>query len=98
MTTDLDPIATSDAIVATYRRYLGSLLPLRDGDLAQAIHRELAAESAIARGPLLEMTPPFIQGATLRQLLDEGVLSPTFSKLFSPALPADRPLYLHQEQ
>lgn len=94
----LDPIAASDAIVSTYRRYLGSLLPLRDDDLIRQIDAQLEQEGAISRGPLLEVTPPFTSGKSLRELTEEGLLSPHFPRLFSRAFPGDRPLYVHQEQ
>ncbi len=49
------------------------------------------------KGPYLEATPPYAPGATLRELITEGVLSDRFAALASPALPLDRPLYRHQE-
>ncbi|MFI2294467.1 DEAD/DEAH box helicase [Isoptericola sp. NPDC019571] len=97
MTSALDPIATSESVVDTYTRYLGSLLPLRDESLRSAIDRALRDTEAISRGPLLEMTPPFRAGRSLRQLVDAGILAPTFGRLFSEGLPGDRPLYAHQD-
>lgn len=94
---NLDPIATSNDIISTYVRYLGSLLPLRDLNLRSALRRELDTRAHIAKGPLLEATPPFRTGATLAQLVDEGVLNPWMRNVFSDVLPADRPLYVHQE-
>ena len=97
MTEAIDPISASTAIVATYRRYLGSLLPLHDEALLAGIHTALAQPRGISRGPLLEATPPFRAGATLDQLVSEGVLNSRMRRLFSPALPGSRPLYFHQE-
>ena len=37
MTTSLDPIATSQLITSTYRRYLQSLMPLREPRLRAAL-------------------------------------------------------------
>ncbi|ACZ31336.1 DEAD/DEAH box helicase domain protein [Xylanimonas cellulosilytica DSM 15894] len=95
---NLDPIATSDDVVSNYTRYLGSLLPLRDTELLTAVRSALADRSTIARGPLLEATPPFQSGVSLGRLVEEGVLSPWLNGVFSDALPADRPLYRHQEE
>lgn len=95
---NLDPIATSEDITATYTRYIGSLLPLRDLALRDAVREELRNHTHVARGPLLEATPPFKTGSTLEELVGEGVLSPWMRNVFSGALPADRPLYQHQEQ
>ncbi|GAA0414295.1 DEAD/DEAH box helicase [Acrocarpospora corrugata] len=94
----MDPLATSALITGTYRRYLRSLLPVRDPAIAEALAAEISASPLLSKGPLLEATPPYRTGATLRELIGEGVLDPAFAVLGSPALPLDRPLYLHQEQ
>jgi ATP-dependent helicase YprA (DUF1998 family) len=94
----VDAIGTSALLSATYRRYLRSLLPVRDPALATALTGCIAASPLLTKGPLLEATPPYRTGATLRDLIGEGVLDPAFARLGGPALPLDRPLYLHQEQ
>ena len=97
MTASFDPLATSELIVSSYRRYLKSLLPVRDGRIAAALEEEIS-RSLLTKGPLLESAPPYAHGATLASLLASGVLNPAFSSLAGPAVPMDRPLYLHQEQ
>ena len=94
----MDAIGISALLSATYRRYLRSLLPVRDPALAAALGHCIAASPLLTKGPLLEATPPYLTGATLRDLIGEGVLDPAFARLGGPALPLDRPLYLHQEQ
>ncbi|MEE1752984.1 DEAD/DEAH box helicase [Streptomyces sp. SP18CS02] len=94
----LDPLATAELISDTYRRYLRSLLPLRDPRLADALARAVATSPLLTKGPLLEATPAYAPGATLGRLLAEGVLDPAFRDLTGPALPIDRPLHRHQEQ
>ena len=94
----MDAIGTSALLSATYRRYLRSLLPVRDPALAAALADCIAASPLLTKGPLLEATPPYRTGATLRGLIGDGVLDPAFARLDGPALPLDRPLYLHQEQ
>ena len=94
----MDAIGTSALLSATYRRYLRSLLPVRNPALAAALADCIAASPLLTKGPLLEATPPYRTGATLRDLIGEGVLHPAFARLGGPALPLDRPLYLHQEQ
>jgi ATP-dependent helicase YprA (DUF1998 family) len=94
----MDPLATSVLITAAYRRYLASLLPVRDPAIGAALADQIATSPLLSKGPLLEATPPYQVGATLRDLLAEGVLDPAFARLAGPALPLDRPLYLHQEQ
>ena len=79
----LDPLATSDAIVSTYRRYLRTLVEPKDPRLATALDAAIgeAINQEITKGPLLEATPPYATGATPRQLIDEGVLEPGFATL-----------------
>jgi ATP-dependent helicase YprA (DUF1998 family) len=94
----VDVIAASTLLSATYRRYLRSLLPVRDPALAAALAERIADSPLLTKGPILEATPPYRTGASLRDLIADGVLDPAFARLGGPALPLDRPLYLHQEQ
>ena len=94
----MDVIATSALLSATYRRYLRSLLPVRNRSLAAALAERIADSPLLTKGPILEATPPYRTGASLRDLIAAGVLHPAFAGLGGPALPLDRPLYLHQEQ
>lgn len=97
MTATLDPLAASDRIVAGYRRYLRSLLPLRDTQLADALNDAIESSPTLTKGPLLEATPAYAPGVTLADLVGEGVLGPEFLRFTGAALPADRPLHRHQE-
>ena len=94
----MDVIATSALLSATYRRYLRSLLPIREPALAAALAGCIAGSPLLTKGPILEATPPYRTGASLRELIAQGVLHPAFARFGGPALPLDRPLYLHQEQ
>lgn len=98
MTETLDPLATSELITTTYRRYLRSLLPIRDEAIAAALDEQIVTSPLLAKGPFLEATPPYETGASLRELIAEGVLDPGIRALGGPALPLDRPLYRHQDQ
>jgi ATP-dependent helicase YprA (DUF1998 family) len=98
MTDRFDPLETSAQIVAGYRRYLRSLLPIRDLRIATALDHQIAHSDLLTKGPLLEATPPYERGATLDTLIGERVLSTAFRKVGSDALPLGRPLYKHQEQ
>ncbi|GGL27963.1 DEAD/DEAH box helicase [Planomonospora parontospora] len=97
MSHTLDPLATSGLITDSYRRYLRSLLPVREPRIAEALAAEITRSPMLTKGPLLEATPPYATGATLERLVEEGVLDPAFRSLESPALPLGRPLYRHQE-
>jgi len=98
MTELFDPVEASSAIAADYRRYLNSLLPLRDSPLRASLAESIESEPNLVRGPILESTPAYVHGATLRDLILEGVLPGDFARFGSDALPLDRPLYAHQEE
>lgn len=98
MTTSIDAVATSESIKATYRRYLSSLLAVRDPKIDAALRHAIDNTDMLDKGPYLEATPPYAPGAALRTLIDDGVLAPGFADLACNALPLDRPLYVHQEQ
>ncbi|MFA7168410.1 MAG: DEAD/DEAH box helicase, partial [Sphaerochaetaceae bacterium] len=78
-------------------RYLKTTFQINDPDLA-ALFKATIDEHTFVKGPILEATPPFRKGCTLRHLIDEGILSPRFESLNQDLLPLDRPLYLHQEK
>jgi hypothetical protein len=100
--TTLNPLESAAAITDTYRRYLQSLISPRDEELGLAIETAIAdsvnSENGIVKGPYLEATPLYVTGKTIRELVEEGVLSPEFLKLASNSFPIDRPTYAHQEQ
>ncbi len=97
MTQRIDPILASSQIDSEYRRYLRSLVSAKDRALAEELDREIADTSTLSKGPYLEASPAYTKGASLRDLIGEGVLPQTFDRFDSPALPLDRPLYAHQE-
>lgn len=96
--TRFDPLAASSRITEGYRRYLRSLLPLRDPALATALEETIDASTLLAKGPLLEATPAYAPGTTIAGLVAGGVLDRRFLRFTGPSLPADRPLYRHQEE
>ncbi|MFD3707121.1 DEAD/DEAH box helicase [Nocardia sp. NPDC058658] len=96
MTERLDPLAAGADIEAGYKRYLKTLLAPRDPVLATAFDRAVDETSLLTKGPLLELTPPYAAGASLRSLVGEGVLHPNFTE-FAETIALDRPLYQHQE-
>lgn len=93
----IDPIKATDDITRRYLRYLATTFYLSDDGLRKAFHDELHRPGRFVKGPILEATPPFMEGCTLRDLIDEGVLAGDFAKLESESLPLARPLYRHQE-
>jgi len=98
VTETLDPLRTSELIVANYRRYLRSLLPVRDPLIAEALRSEITNSPLLSKGPLLEATPPYEKSVTLEDLIEEGVLDPGIRALHSKHMPMGRALYRHQEE
>ena len=93
----LNPLKATQSISQRYMRYLKTTFQISDPDLA-ALFKATIDEHTFVKGPIIEATPPFRKGCTLRHLIDEGILSPRFESLNQDLLPLDRPLYLHQEK
>ncbi len=97
MTDTLDPLAATDAISRSYRRYLLSTLSPRRPELARDFEHSLVNDLTVTRGPLLQASAPFEPGLSTSDLVDKGVLSDEW-KRFSPAsFPIERALHLHQQ-
>lgn len=93
----LDPLRTSQRITDSYRNYLRSSFSPREDALARSFESALAQEFRLTRGPYLQADAPFVTGASVTDLIDEGVLHPDLRRL-SGAFPVERPLYAHQEE
>ncbi len=94
----LHPIKTTEHLRDAYMRYLKTIKPFQDDTLRQQFAQALERPNALVKGPLVEVSPPFRTGTSIRELVEEGILSPRFTDLCSEHLPYDRPLYVHQEQ
>ena len=90
----MNPVHTTHRIEADYLNYLRSILKVKSAELSRKADQALTA-SAFVKGPFLESTPPFVTGASLADLIAEGVASPAFQKLTAAEI--QRPLYAHQE-
>lgn len=94
----LQPLAVTQEIEATYRRYLLSLYPARRGDLRAKLAEAFGQPGLLTKGPYLEAAPPYASGASVADLVREDVLAERMSALPPSALPPERPLYAHQER
>ncbi|NLU64271.1 DEAD/DEAH box helicase [Rhodococcus sp. HNM0563] len=97
MTARLDPLVTGAQIEAAYKRYLKTMVAPSDSAMAATFEDTIDDTDFLTKGPILELTPPYKAGASLRDLVNEGILHPDFVTIDSAALPIDRPLYQHQE-
>lgn len=98
MTDVLDPLRAADRIAGDYVRYLRSAFTPQDPALRADFDAQLADGRHLSRGPILQAVPPYATGASIRSLVDEGVLHPALTDLEATGFGVDRPLYWHQEQ
>jgi len=94
MTAGLDAVQAATEPRESLIRYLLTAYPLRDPHLRYGFEQLLREPGAVAQDPYLEGTQPYQSGATLLQLVEQGVLHPGLLRLFDP----NRPLYTHQER
>ncbi|MEJ5240704.1 MAG: DEAD/DEAH box helicase [Anaerolineales bacterium] len=96
----IHPIQTARRLREAYIRYLKTIKPFQDDRLREEFSRALEAENMLVKGPYLELTLPFKPGKTIRELMEEQVLSARFAAFCHEegGLRPDRPLYWHQEQ
>jgi len=92
----LNPIDTKENIGHQYIKYLKSLFFLKDKDLMLQAEKLLNKKEKFVKGPFIEITPPFIMGESLGELIDKGILSNEFYKI-REHFPLDRELYTHQQ-
>jgi len=98
-----NPLDASENIVRAYREYLLSAFEFSSDFIQEGFSKALEAEFALSRGPYLQLTPPYKRGKTLKTLIHEGILHPSFERLDrtvlndgTRVLPSNRPLYEHQ--
>ena len=94
----LDPLKATEAVVKRYLNYLETTFSFRDGALQRQLADGLKVPGKFFKGPILEATPPFETGSSIKELIYKGVLSPEFENLNTPELPIERALYLHQQE
>jgi len=100
-----NPAQASENIKNEFVDYVATTHFFADKRLQSQFVDELG--KTVSRGPLLEVKDIFKSGLSINQLIDKGVLVPSFrdleagkpkTNLYKPRLPLDRPLYLHQQK
>lgn len=101
-----DPVKASKNIEQEFISYISTSFSFSDLNLRKQFESELS--KIISKGPYLEINDVFLSGKSIKELVDEGVLSPLFedlekgkasgSMLNKNILPVERKLYLHQEK
>ena len=100
MSEHLDPVAATNAIETVYRRYLLTTMRTNDGAINEAIRAGFEViNRPFVSGPIIESSPQYQSGRSVRQMVDSGLLSPKWlTRDFGGQVIADRPLYLHQDE
>lgn len=93
----LNPVTLSRAIKDTFADYVATTLSIADERYAELLKAELRRDGVIAKGPYLELGDAYKTGATIRELIADGVMSPLFER-FGQGFKLNRPLYVHQEK
>jgi superfamily II DNA or RNA helicase len=98
-----DPVRASNNIKDEFISYISTSFSFSDLGLRRQFEEQL--KSIISKGPYLETNDVFVSGKSIKELIDEGILSPLFEELEKNKinkekriLPIDRPLYFHQEK
>lgn len=92
----MNPIKTTEHINSKYTEYLESILTVKDDVIREKATEKIKRGNKFVKGPFVEITPPFVTGKSISELIDENILSGDFKQI-NKALSNDRSLYKHQE-
>ena len=93
----MNPIDATRDIRRSYLNYLTTTFRFKDPVLQGQFEETLEEPGRFVKEPILEATPAFATGASIEEMIREGVLSKRFLELDTPSLPHSRTLYIHQE-
>lgn len=91
----LNPIEKSKYINEKYKDYLRSSFQFGNSKLQKLFEEQLKQEN-LFKGPYVDLNMPFQRGKSINELMAEGVVYKSFSKLGE--INFKRPLYSHQEE
>jgi ATP-dependent helicase YprA (DUF1998 family) len=86
-----------DSVIDTYHDYVRSFLNIRDERLRQYVAEQLE-RGELWPDPLLQVNPAYQMGATVQDLVAEGLLHPECARIFRGRDGGPLRLYAHQEQ
>lgn len=93
---EINPLIAIESVRRAYLSYLKTIKPFQDEDLRREFARAIEEPELLVKGPLVQIALPYRRERSIKDLVEEGVLSPRFAKLCSEALPYERLLYSHQ--
>ena len=89
-----DILKASKTITEKYIRYLKTMFDIDDPEYRALFHQKMKEMESFSKGPYLDVVDSFESGASIEELIQEGVLNPDFQyieRIYS------RTLYKHQE-
>lgn len=98
-----NPITAAENIKNEFIDYISTLFHISDKEYASQFVEELRKENVVSKGPYLDITDSYKTGKKLKDLIEEGEVSPLFEKLEGDIpdgekeIQLKRNLYLHQE-
>ena len=81
-TPNLDIFNFRNEIIGDYKRYIESFLKIRDRKVKEFVDKELEA-GQLWTDPLIQLNPKYKKGATVTELVEQGVLHPDCVSYFS---------------
>lgn len=98
------PIVAAKKIRDEYVGYISTIFHISDKEYSAEFQHALMEKGAVTKGPYLDVSDSFEKGASLSDLIKEGIVSPLFRGLegsiadSEKELQIDRALYKHQEK
>lgn len=92
----MNPRTTTDKIREDYQEYISSILEVKDNEITRQAYKAVH-DSEFVKGPYLETTMPFVDGKSLKELAEEGLISKEFEKMGNNVHYSDWKLRIHQE-
>ena len=92
----MNPIEASKNIRNEFIDYIASTFPIADSEYAKKFKEALKKENFIAKGPFLEIMSSYEVSKSIRDLVNEGILSKGFNSFSKEEIDLDRKLYSHQ--
>lgn len=93
----MNPRETTEKIRNDYQEYIASILNVRDREITELAHKTVR-KAGFVKGPYLETTLPFVEGESLEELANDGLISKEFSRMGKNVHYADWKLRIHQQQ
>lgn len=92
----MNPRKTTDKIRSDYREYIASILSVKDKEITTLAHKAVK-NTEFVKGPYLETTLPFVDGHSLEELAEAGLVSREFAVMGKSVHYSDWKLRIHQE-